>query len=158
MTMKLSIGPIQYFWEREQVIDFYQQAADSVAEIIYLGEVICSKRRLVKYEDWLAIGNELKQSGKEVILSSLTLLEALNPARFSAAVVFVAPPAVRCFSRAFSALIMRSSICTCASRADMRQAAPATAIIGPMYPNSIAASLMPAGYWPTFVVRRCRRP
>ena len=40
MTMKLSIGPIQYFWEREQVIDFYQQAADSVAEIIYLGEVI----------------------------------------------------------------------------------------------------------------------
>jgi collagenase-like PrtC family protease len=78
MTMKLSIGPIQYFWEREQVLDFYQKAADSVAEIIYLGEVICSKRRLVKYEDWLAIGNELKQSGKEVILSSLTLLEAAS--------------------------------------------------------------------------------
>ena len=78
MTMKLSIGPIQYFWERQQVIDFYQQAADCAAEIIYLGEVICSKRRLVKPEDWLAIGNELKQSGKEVILSSLTLLEAAS--------------------------------------------------------------------------------
>jgi len=76
--MKLSIGPIQYFWERERVLDFYQQAADSAAEIIYLGEVICSKRRLVKTEDWLAIGNELKQSGKEVILSSLTLLEAAS--------------------------------------------------------------------------------
>jgi len=76
--MKLSLGPIQYFWEREHVLDFYQQAADSAADIIYLGEVICSKRRLVKFEDWLAIGNELKQSGKEVILSSLTLLEAAS--------------------------------------------------------------------------------
>ena len=76
--IKLSIGPIQYFWERQHVLNFYQQAADSAAEVIYLGEVICSKRRLVKHEDWLAIGEELKQSGKEVILSSLTLLEAAS--------------------------------------------------------------------------------
>ncbi len=76
--MKLSIGPIQYFWDRSHVLDFYQQAADSAAEIIYLGEVICSKRRLVKPKDWLAIGHELKQNGKEVILSSLTLLEAAS--------------------------------------------------------------------------------
>lgn len=76
--MKLSIGPIQYFWDRQRVLDFYQQAADSPAEIIYLGEVICSKRRLVKLDDWLAIGKELKQSGKEVLLSSLTLLEAAS--------------------------------------------------------------------------------
>ena len=76
--MRLSIGPIQYFWDRQRVLDFYQQAADSKAEIIYLGEVICSKRQLVKPEDWLAIGNELRQSGKEVILSSLTLLEAAS--------------------------------------------------------------------------------
>ena len=76
--MRLSIGPIQYFWERQQVLDFYQQAADSAAQIVYLGEVICSKRRLVKPADWLDIGRELKQSGKEVILSSLTLLEAAS--------------------------------------------------------------------------------
>jgi collagenase-like PrtC family protease len=76
--MKLSIGPVQYFWERKKVLDFYQQAADSPAEIIYLGEVICSKRRLVKPADWLALGTELRQNGKEVILSSLTLLEAAS--------------------------------------------------------------------------------
>jgi collagenase-like PrtC family protease len=76
--MKLSIGPITYFWERQRVLDFYQQAADCAAEIIYLGEVICSKRRLIKPEDWLAIGNELRQNGKQVILSSLTLLEAAS--------------------------------------------------------------------------------
>ncbi len=76
--MKLSLGPIQYFWERQAVLDFYSQAADSAAEIIYLGEAICSKRRQLKYADWLAIGAELQQAGKEVILSSLTLLEAAS--------------------------------------------------------------------------------
>lgn len=76
--MKLSVGPIQYFWERQRVLDFYAEAADSAAEVIYLGEVICSKRRLIKLDDWLAIGRELEQHGKEVILSSLTLLEATS--------------------------------------------------------------------------------
>jgi collagenase-like PrtC family protease len=76
--MKLSIGPIQYFWPRQQVLDFYQQAADSAAEIIYLGEVICSKRRQIQLDDWLAIGQELARIGKQVVLSSLTLLEAAS--------------------------------------------------------------------------------
>lgn len=78
LGMKLSVGPISYYWERQRVLDFYQQAADCTAEIVYLGEVICSKRRLVKSEDWLAIGTELQQSGKQVVLSSLTLLEAAS--------------------------------------------------------------------------------
>jgi len=76
--MKISIGPIQYFWPRQQVLDFYEQVANSAAEIIYLGEVVCSKRREISFDDWLAIGRELEQSGKEVILSSLTLLEAAS--------------------------------------------------------------------------------
>jgi collagenase-like PrtC family protease len=76
--MKLSIGPIQYFWERQRVLDFYERLGSSVAEIVYLGEVVCSKRRLIKLDDWLAIGRDLQQSGKEVILSSLTLLEAAS--------------------------------------------------------------------------------
>jgi collagenase-like PrtC family protease len=76
--MRLSIGPIQYFWERPRVFEFYEQLAHSPAEIVYLGEAVCSKRRLIKPEDWLAIGRELRQSGKEVLLSSLTLLEAAS--------------------------------------------------------------------------------
>lgn len=76
--LKLSIGPVQYFWEREQIIDFYQQVADCPAEIVCLGEVVCSKRRLVTFEDWLAIGAELQQQGKQVLLSSLTLIEAAS--------------------------------------------------------------------------------
>ena len=76
--MRLSVGPIQYFWERQAVLDFYDELAASPAEIFYLGEVVCSKRRLVKADDWLGIGRELRQQGKEVVLSSLTLLEAAS--------------------------------------------------------------------------------
>ena len=76
--MKISLGPLQYFWPRQQVLDFYQQIAGSAADIVYLGEVICSKRRLMKPEDWLAVANELARTGKEVVLSSLTLLEAAS--------------------------------------------------------------------------------
>ena len=76
--MKLSIGPILYFWERQRTLAFYERAANSAADIIYLGEVICSKRQLIKFDDWLAIGRELEQCGKEVVLSSLTLLEAAS--------------------------------------------------------------------------------
>jgi collagenase-like PrtC family protease len=78
--VKLSLGPIHYFWEREQVVDFYRAAADSPVDIVYLGEVICAKRRLVSPEDWLDIGRELQAAGKEVVLSTLTLIEAASEA------------------------------------------------------------------------------
>lgn len=74
--MKLSLGPILYFWPREQVIDFYKQAAEWPVDIVYLGEVVCSKRRTMKLEDWLAIAAELTAAGKEVVLSTLALVEA----------------------------------------------------------------------------------
>jgi collagenase-like PrtC family protease len=76
--MQLSLGPISYFWPREQVIDFYARAAESPAEIIYVGEIVCSKRRLLSPADYLAIAGELREAGKEVVLSSMTLLEAAS--------------------------------------------------------------------------------
>ena len=76
--MKLSVGPILYFWQRDEVLDFYRAVADSPAEVVYLGEAVCSKRREIKPEDWFAIGRELRQAGKEVLLSTLTLIEAAS--------------------------------------------------------------------------------
>ena len=78
--MKLSLGPILYFWERDIVMDFYRAVANSPVDIVYLGEAICSKRRLIKPEDWVAIGRELREAGKEAILSTLTLVEAASEA------------------------------------------------------------------------------
>jgi len=76
--MRLSLGPISYFWPREQVLDFYRQAAASAADIVYLGEIVCSKRRQLGPEDYLDVGEALRAAGKEVVLSSLTLLEAAS--------------------------------------------------------------------------------
>ena len=78
--MKLSLGPILYFWEREKVLDFYASAAESPADVVYLGEAVCSKRRLLKPEDWFAIARELRAADKEVVLSTLTLVEAASEA------------------------------------------------------------------------------
>jgi collagenase-like PrtC family protease len=76
--MRHSLGPIAYFWPRDTVLDFYRAAADSPADIVYLGEVVCAKRREIKPEDWIAIGREMKEAGKEAVLSTLTLVEAAS--------------------------------------------------------------------------------
>jgi len=73
---KLSLGPIQYYWDRKTVIAFYKRIANSKIDIVYLGETVCSKRRLLRRDDWIDIANQLQQAGKEVVLSSMTLIEA----------------------------------------------------------------------------------
>jgi len=73
---RLSLGPISYYWPKAQVDAFYAMVAESPVDIVYLGETICSKRNQVRHEDWLAIAERLAEHGKEVVLSTLTLLEA----------------------------------------------------------------------------------
>jgi len=74
--MKLSLGPVLYYWSRDALLDFYREAADWPLDIVYLGETVCSKRRNLTPEDWLALAETLAAAGKEVVLSTLALLEA----------------------------------------------------------------------------------
>ncbi|MGJ4728922.1 U32 family peptidase [Luteimonas sp. SDU101] len=74
--MRLSLGPLQYFWPRERTLAFYREAAGWPVDIVYLGETICSKRRELRLRDWLEIARELADAGKEVVLSTLALIEA----------------------------------------------------------------------------------
>lgn len=76
LTPKLSLGPILYYWDRETLFDFYQKIAETPVDIVYLGETVCSKRRVMREEDWLEIAAQLERAGKEVVLSTLTLIEA----------------------------------------------------------------------------------
>jgi collagenase-like PrtC family protease len=73
---RLALGPILYYWPLDQVQAFYRRVAESPVDIVYLGETVCSKRSLVSFEEWLAIADSLAAAGKEVVLSTLALLEA----------------------------------------------------------------------------------
>ncbi|MGY0558644.1 MULTISPECIES: U32 family peptidase [unclassified Lysobacter] len=74
--MKLSLAPLQYFWPRERTLAFYREVAGWPLEVIYLGETVCSKRRELGTRDWIALAEELAVSGKQIVLSSLALIEA----------------------------------------------------------------------------------
>ncbi len=74
--MKLALGPIPYYWDREHVFEFYDRVANTPSDIVYLGETVCSKRRALRLTDWLDIAGKLASTGKEVVLSTLTLIEA----------------------------------------------------------------------------------
>jgi len=75
---QLALGPILYYWPKEQIDDFYQRVANTAVDIVYLGETVCSKRRIMRTRDWIRIGEKLQAQGKTVILSTLTLLEAAS--------------------------------------------------------------------------------
>lgn len=75
-TLKLSLGPVLFFWPREKVLRFYEEMADQSLDVIYLGETVCARRHEVKTQDWIDLAKDLAASGKEVVLSSQVLLES----------------------------------------------------------------------------------
>lgn len=74
--MQLSLGPPQYFWPRERTLAFYREAATWPLDRIHLGETVCSKRRELATRDWIALAQALAGSGKQIVLSTLALIEA----------------------------------------------------------------------------------
>ena len=77
--MKLSLGPVLFYWDRRTLLDFYAQMAEQPLDTIYIGETVCSKRRALSLDDWLGLGRELQQqSGAEVVISGLALIEAAS--------------------------------------------------------------------------------
>ena len=74
--MKYALGPVLYYWPKIETEAFYQAAKESEADIIYMGETVCTKRREMKVPNWLDLAKEIAKSGKQVVLSTLALLEA----------------------------------------------------------------------------------
>lgn len=77
--MKLSLGPVLFYWDRQHTLDFYADMAGMPLDVIYLGETVCSKRRDMGLDDWLGLARELKQqSTAQLVLSGLALVEAAS--------------------------------------------------------------------------------
>ena len=76
--IELSVGPLLYWWPRNALLDFYAQLADAPVQGIVLGELVCSRRNEIKFEDWLAIARELRAAGKDVRLATMALVFGLG--------------------------------------------------------------------------------
>ena len=77
--MKLSLGPVLFYWSREKLLDFYAEMAAQPLDVIYLGETVCSKRRAMSLDLWLGLARELRECTRaELVISGLTLVEAAS--------------------------------------------------------------------------------
>ena len=74
--MKLALGPVLYYWDRDTMLSFYDEMADAPVDIIYLGETVCSRRHLLRLQDYLDMAERLAAAGKEVVISTQTLIES----------------------------------------------------------------------------------
>lgn len=75
LPFQISVGPLLYYWPRQRTMDFYAAVADSPADIVYVGETVCSRRHELRADDWLGLARDLRAEGKTVVLSGRTLIE-----------------------------------------------------------------------------------
>lgn len=89
--MKISLGPPLYYWPRQQVFDFYAEVAAMPVDTVYLGQTVCSRRHELRLDDWLDVAASLRDAGKEVVLSTLTLIESESDLKALRRVVSAVP-------------------------------------------------------------------
>src|SRR3990170_4378205 len=72
--MQLTLGPVLFDWKKEKLLRFYDEVADMPVDRVYLGEVVCAKKRGLSVKDIEVIGKKLEKAGKRVVVSSLAVV------------------------------------------------------------------------------------
>lgn len=73
--MEIALGPVLFGWTRERLIDFYGEVAemDAVSRV-YIGDVVCAKRRGLTIDDMVSVAERLEAKGKKAVLSTLAVV------------------------------------------------------------------------------------
>jgi len=74
--MKIALGPVLTYWPKAALDAFYTAVATWPVDIVYLGEVVCSRRHEYRFADWIDAADALAAAGKEVVLSAQALMES----------------------------------------------------------------------------------
>jgi len=92
MPARLVLGPVLFHWPAETLRDFYFRIADEGDyDTVCVGEVVCSKR-MPYFEDELPeVVARLQRAGKEVLLSSLSLVSDEREIAAMRALIATAP-------------------------------------------------------------------
>jgi len=72
--MELTVGPILFEWKRDDALRFYDEVAAMDVDRVYIGEVVCDKKRGLALKDIAEVAAKLTSTGKKVVLSSLAVV------------------------------------------------------------------------------------
>ncbi len=68
--MEITLGPVLYDWPKDRLKGFYEEAAGWAVDTVYIGEVVCTKRKGLSVEEAGEIAARLVSAGKKVYLST----------------------------------------------------------------------------------------
>jgi collagenase-like PrtC family protease len=72
--MELTLGPVLFEWSRDKLLSFYEEVSGMPLTRVYLGEVICAKKKGLSTEDIYEVGRMLEKAGKKVVTSTLAVV------------------------------------------------------------------------------------
>lgn len=78
-NISLAMGPVLFNWSPDKWLDFYARIADEAPiDVVYLGEVVCSKRAPFYVDALVESADRLRRAGKTVVLSTLALITLMR--------------------------------------------------------------------------------
>ncbi len=72
--MELTLGPVLFEWKREEILRFYEEAARMPVDRVYVGEVVCAKKKALSAADIGRVAAMLEACGKKVVISTLAVV------------------------------------------------------------------------------------